>query len=59
MPQVERKEQLKMYGDAESTLSISTLTVEPVAVGLPDGAPLPGFLITYLKVVVVGISLMK
>jgi len=50
---------LKTYGDAESTLSISTLTVELVAVGLPDGAPLPAFLITYLKVVVLGISLMK
>ena len=48
---------LKMYGDAESTLSISTFTVELVAVGLPDGAPDPGFWITYLNVVGVGISL--
>ena len=48
---------LKIYGDELSTLSTSTSTVALVAVGLPDGAPVAGFLITYLNVVVVGISL--
>ena len=46
-----------MYGDELSTLSTSTSTVDPVAVGLPDGAPVVGSLIIYLNVVVVGISL--
>ena len=50
---------LKIYGDELSTLSTSTSTVALVAVGLPDGAPVAGFLITYLNVVVVGISLTK
>jgi hypothetical protein len=50
---------LKMYGEAESTLSISTLTVDPVATGLLAGAAAFGSLMTYLNVVVVGTSVMK
>ena len=57
IPHVLRSEQLNMYGDELSTLSTSTSTVDPVAVGLPDGAPVPGSLIIYLNDVVVGISL--
>ena len=59
IPHVERRDMLNMYGDAESTLSISTFTVDPVAVGLPDGAPVLGFLIIYLNVLSVGISVIK
>ena len=50
---------LKIYGDGLSTLSTSTFTVDPPAVGLPDGAPVLGFLIIYLNVVGVGIALIK
>ena len=48
-----------MYGEDESTLSISTRTVEPVAVGLLAGADELGSLIMYLNVVVVGTSVIK
>ena len=50
---------LKIYGDELSTLSTSTFTEDPLAVGLPDGAPVAGFLIVYLNVVGVGIALIK
>ena len=59
IPHVERRDMLKIYGDELSTLSTSTFTVDPPAVGLPDGAPVPGFLIVYLNVVGVGIALIK
>ena len=50
---------LKIYGDELSTLSISTFTVALPAVGLPDGAPVLGFLMIYLNVLSVGISVIK
>ena len=59
IPHVERRDMLKIYGDELSTLSTSTFTVDPPAVGLPDGAPVSGFLIIYLNVVGVGIALIK
>ena len=50
---------LKMYGDELSTLSTSTCTCAPLAVGVTAGAPVPGSLIMYLNLVGLTISLTK